>query len=54
MKSKIHQSIGRYYASKRYRMYINLALCLWSLFMIYRLGYAVGEFIYYIQQDFFS
>lgn len=54
MESKLHQWIERYCTDKRYRMYINLALCLWSLFMIYRLGYAVGEFIYYIQQDFFS
>ncbi len=53
MESKLHQLITRYYAGKRYRS-INILLCLVSLAVIYRLGYVVGKFIYYVELDFFS
>ncbi|MCD7849777.1 MAG: hypothetical protein LUH63_08580 [Parabacteroides sp.] len=54
MESKLHQLIVLYYEDKIYRNSINILLCLVSLIMIYRLGYAVGEFIYYVQLNFFS
>ena len=54
MESKLHQLIVRYYEDKRYRNGINILLCLVSLAMIYRLGYVVGRFFYYVQQNFFS
>ena len=54
MESKLHQLIVRYYEDKSFRNYINTALCICSLTMIYRLGYVVGRFFYYVQQNFFS
>ncbi|GEM_PF-1596217 len=54
MESKLHRLITRYCADKRYRNCINVLLCLVSLAMIYRLGYVVGKFIYYVKLDFFS